>query len=164
MPCPCEGNGNIDSDREHVFLRFIGGKDKVGRIRGKWRTYETGRIYRTLPEFDNAEAYPYWVPSNEKEFCDQEEELAKAREESVTSTSSEQDDVTLSTELPEVEEINLDQSYSEGLVSEFSDGTLNEELIRGMDDQLLKTYIASNGGEVNKRWKRKRLIQEALKL
>ena len=136
----------------------------MGNLRGRWRTYETGRIYRTLPEFDNAEAYPYWKPSTEKEFCDQEEKRAKAREESVDSTSSEQDVVTLSAELPEEEEVSEDDSDSEGLTSEFGSGEQNEGLIRGMDDELLKRYIISNGGEINKRWKRKSLIREALKL
>jgi len=175
MPCqPCEDDGNIDADREHVFLRFIGGENKVGKLRGRWRTFETGRIYRRFPANANFEAYPYWALATEKEFCDQVEARAKAVEETVDSTSSEQDDITLSAELPEREtgEINVDVLYeskssveqSAGLTAEFGAGLMEADLIKGMDDSLLKTYIMGNGGKVDGRWGREKLLQEALKL
>lgn len=166
MPCECERSGNIDVDREHVYLRFIGGKNKVGKHRGRWRTYETGRIYRTLPEYANFEAYLYWAPATEKEFCVQEEAFVEAEEETVDSTTSEQDDITLSAELPEEksEDADLPLEPSDGLHVEFGAGLTDEELIKGMDTALLKNYIVANGGKVDGRWGKKRLIQEALKL
>ena len=174
MPCqPCEDDGNIAADREHVFLRFIGGEDKVGKLRGRWRTYETGRIYRRFPSNANFEAYPYWAPATEKEFCDQVKARAKAEEEAVDSTSSEQDDVTLSAELPKEEIVvspNIPETSepiiesSDGLREELGGGISEEALIRGMEDALLKTYIVGNGGKVDGRWGREKLVQEALKL
>lgn len=166
MPCECERSGNIDADREHVFLRFIGGKDKVGKYRGRWRTYETGIIYRTLPEYANFEAYPYWEPATEEEFCAQEKAFIEAGEESVDSTASDQDDVTVSAELPEEkpEDDEPPLEPSDGLHIEFGGGITEAELITGMDTATLKNYVVANGGKVDGRWGKKRLIQEALKL
>ena len=161
MPCqPCEGDGNISADREHVFLRFIGGRDKVGKLRGRWRTYESDRIYRTLPSFDNFEAYPYWAPATEEEFCVQEEARAKSEEETSSSTESDQDDIASSAPY----ETDISMSSGPGLSEELGGGTSNEALIRGMDDNLLKKYVADNGGKVDGRWGREKLVQEALKL
>ena len=143
----------------------------MGRLRGRWRTYETGRIYRTLPDNADFEAYPYWEPATEEEFCDQEEVRAKAEEESISSTASDNDDVTLSAELPkeEADKTGVDAPEplvepSDGLHTEFSAGITEADLIRGMDTPLLKTYILGNGGRVDGRWGRKRLLQEAMKL
>ena len=161
MPCqPCEGDGNVSVDRDHVYLRFIGGRNKVGKARGSWRTHVTGRIYRTLPDDANFDAYPYWAPSTEEEFCLQEETRAKAEDEAVDSTSSEKDDVASSEE----PESDISVSSGPGLSEELGGGISEEALIRGMDDNLLKKYIADNGGKVDGRWGREKLIQEALKL
>ena len=170
MPCPCEGDGNIAKDREHVFLRFIGGEDKVGKLRGRWRTYETGRIYRRFPANANFEAYPYWAPATEEEFCDQVEARAKteaedalAKAEALSSTASDQGDVASSAG----HETDISMSSPEsngGLTEEFGAGPTEEGLIRGMGDTLLKHYITNNGGKVDGRWGREKLIQEALKL
>lgn len=156
MPCDCE-------EIEPVPLRFVGGKDKPRRLRGRFLTYETGKIYRMPPGKANA---PFWVPATDEEFDAQEEALAKVGEESVDSTESEQDDIAISSELSEgkLEDVEPPVEPSDGLHTEFGTGITEEELIRGMDVALLKNYIVSNGGKVDGRWGRKRLVQEALKL
>ena len=124
-----------------VKLRFIGGRGKGGIRRGPYRSYETGKIYMMKPE--NA-AVPYW------ELVDDEEvEQTEYMKQGFEYTDK---DVPL--------------EPSRGLTRAFNVGgpPSDDDFIHGMDTDALKYFIEGNGGKVDGRWGRERLIEEAKKL
>jgi len=143
---PCEGCGE-NKEYGLVKLRFVGGVHKTPT--GPYIQYETGKIYEVSERNLNKEAYPYWELVEEDEECI---ECDEDEEESIDSTDSNQDDVTLSVEEPPV-----------GLMMELGQEGSKHELVMGMDVRTLRGYIQGNGGKVDNRWGRKRLIEEALK-
>jgi len=180
MPCKCE-----DTDEARVLkerglpsatLRFIGGFNKTPS--GPYSQYETGKVYEVHAKFANQKIYPYWEPCEKEETPEVEEivedfsltlgdELVIEEDEAVASTDSAKDDVA-ATEEPELEPstglstlaYTINQSGDMTPETGFSE----REAINGMDTATLQAYILGNHGKVDKRWGRKRLIQEALKL
>ena len=124
-----------------VKLRFIGGRDKGGIRRGPYLSYDTGKIYSMPPEYA---AVIYW------ELVD--------------------DDA-----VDEIEEMPQGFNYSDkdvipepshGLTKDFnkSGPPADDDFINGMDTETLKRYIEAQGGEVDGRLGRDKLIEEAKKL
>jgi len=131
---------NCPEEIKYIKLRFTGGRHKKGFRRGPFLSYKTGEIYEVPDEYIDL---PYWEPVGKKDKIKTEE---KAKVESIVE-----------------EPISL--PISTGLTREFKgESPTHEVFIRGMDDELLKTYIEGQGGKVDGRWGRKRLIEEALKL
>lgn len=133
--CPKEGE-----EIELVKLRFIGGPDKRGILRGPFRSYETGRIYMMKPE--NAEV-PYW------ELVDEDAEQTEDVKQEFEYTDKE-----------------VPVKPSSGLTRVFNKDGLpsDDDFILGMDAETLKYFIEGNGGKVDGRWGRDKLIEEAKKL
>lgn len=124
-----------------VKLRFIGGAGKRGILRGPYRSYETGKIYMMKPE--NA-AVPYWELVDGEEV-EQTEDMKQGFE-------------YTDKEVPPEPSRGLTRAYNvDGLPSD-------DDFILGMDTDTLKYFIEGNGGKVDGRWGRERLIREAKKL
>jgi len=167
---PCNGCGE-NKEYGLVKLRFVGGLDKTPT--GPYVQYETGKIYEVSERNLNKKAYPYWETVTEEDLeaerqakidleytdkeaptpIDDEECIDCDEEESIDSTDTSQDDVTVSVE-----------KLSGGLTIELGQEGSKQELIMGMDVNTLRGYIQGNGGKVDGRWGPKKLIEEALKL
>jgi hypothetical protein len=126
---------------ELVKLRFIGGRHKRGILRGPYLSYETDKIYMMPLEYASV---PYWELVD-GEVVEQTEDIKQG---------SEYTDDDAPTE------------SSRGLTRAFNvEGPPSEDdFILGMDKETLKYYIAGQGGRVDGRWGRERLIKEARKL
>ena len=190
MPCKCEDTDEARILKKRglpsATLRFIGGVNKTPS--GPYAQYKTGKIYVVHEKFANQEIYPYWEPCEKEEIIETTEDDGKPLfiseddvttespkiEVSIDSTDSTEDDVTTSVEVVEEEKSEEDEP-SDGLTTlaftvnqggklEAVSGFSEKEAISGMDTATLHAYIMANGGKADKRWGRKRLIQEALKL
>ena len=151
MPCECKETDEARMLKERgiptAILRFVGGFHK--KPSGPYMQYETGEVYEVNARFANREAYPYWAPCDEEEHIPEENEYLLEDEEEEPSEG-------LST---------LGFTINAGGSPTGSGGMASErEIFNGMDKPTLRLYIAENGGKPDKRWGRKRLVQEALKL
>lgn len=128
-----------EEEMKLVKLRFIGGKHKRGTERGPYRSFETNKIYMMRETYASL---PYWEP------IDKEGEEAAEVEIDFENTDK---------EVP---------SKSRGLTREYGKGgpPSNDDFILGMDEEALKYFIEGNGGKVDGRWGRDRLVEEAKKL
>jgi len=128
-----------DEEIELIPLRFIGGADKGGRKRGPYRSFVTGQIYKMKPEY---ESVPWF-------------ESPDARKEEIPPE-------------PGDEYINeiISPPPSPGLTKAFNQGDpqTDDDFVLGMDDATLKYFIVGQGGKVDGRWGRDKLIEEARKL
>lgn len=180
MPCKCEDTDEARILKERglpsVMLRFIGGFDKTPR--GPYVQYETGKVYIVHEKFANQEIYKYWEPCDKNESLEVEEvddgvfmtladEVVVEEDETEDSTDSAEDEVAVTEEVELEPSTGLDTlAYTinqEGDMTAEA-GFSEREAINGMDTATLQAYIVGNRGKVDKRWGRKRLIQEALKL
>jgi len=185
MPCKCEETDEARILKERglpsATLRFIGGFNK--NPRGPYAQYETGKVYIVHAKFADQDVYKYWEPCDKNEPLEVEEvdddfsltpddEIVVEDDESSevymeASTDSVEDEVA-ATEEVELEPstgldtlaYTIDQSGDMTAAAGFSE----REAINGMDVVTLQAYILGNRGKVDKRWGKKRLIQEALKL
>ena len=134
MGCECEEPEKKKLDR----LRFVGGRRKPRGARGPYLSYVTGEIYEVPPRLV---ILPYWEPVEKQE-----------------STEAETDPEPADKQVSPPEK-------SAGLTRVFK-GTppSQEEIFAAMDAGMLKSVVESNGGKVDGRWGKKRLIEEALKL
>ena len=179
MPCKCEETDEARILKERglpsATLRFIGGFGKTPC--GPYVQYETGKVYIVHAKFADQKIYPYWEPCDEEVYMEMEEVddgfltpddgIIIEEDETEASTDSAEDEIS-TTEEVELEPstglntlaytINQDGSMTENT------GFSEREAINGMDVATLQAYIVGNHGKVDKRWGRKRLIQEALKL
>ena len=174
MPCKCEETDEARILKERglptATLRFIGGFGRTPR--GPYVQYETGKVYVVHAKYANKEIYPYWEPVDEDEVSEETEDVddepSVDDEVKEDSTDSTEDDVATSADEEEHEPseglntlaytINQAGSMTENT------GFSEREAINGMDKDTLRAYIMGNHGTVDKRWGRKRLLQEALKL
>ena len=180
MPCKCE-----DTDEARVLkerglpsaeLRFIGGFNKTPS--GPYAQYETGKVYVVHAKFADQKIYPYWEPCEKEELLEVDEpddgffmtlsdEIVVEEDEAETSTDSAEDEVaaTEEVELEASTGLNtLAYTINQGGGMTAEAGFSEREAINGMDTVTLQAYILGNRRKVDKRWGRKRLIQEALKL
>jgi len=180
MPCKCEDTDEARILKERglpsATLRFIGGFRKKNA--GPYAQYETGKVYVVHAKFANQDIYKYWEPCDKEEsleveepddglFMTLEDEVVVEEDEAVTSTNSAEDEVA-TTEDAESEPseglTTLAYTINQGGDMTVEAGFSEREAINGMDTATLQAYILGNHGKVDKRWGRKRLIQEALKL
>lgn len=145
----CENCDEDEAERrkDWLDLRFIGGKHKKYPYRGPWLTYETGKVYHVSPEF---KTLLYWEAVDKAEKA---EELEAEIE------------VEVKTEVIDEEAESEVQIPSSGLTKAYGGMPPTEEdFIMSMDIATLRVYIEGQRGKVDKRWGRKRLVEEALKL
>jgi hypothetical protein len=128
-----------DEEIELVKLRFVGGRHVKGR-RGPFRSFDTGKVYLMRPTYAELS---WWEPVDSETV--EQIEVIDPRE-------------TTDEEIP--------STPSRGLTKAFNVGAplTDEDFIYGMDDEMLKYFIEGNGGKVDGRWGRNRLIEEAKKL
>lgn len=140
MPCGCE-----DKEKNTILLRFIGGPRKPNRLRGPFRSFDTGKIY----EMDERWAVlPYWERVDEKHV-----EIESVEKEPKIELT------------PEYSDKEVPEPPSEGLTEAFRGRAPKpEDFIRKMDIEGLKALIAGQGGKVDGRWGINRLREEARKL
>ncbi len=122
-----------------IPLRFIGGADKGGRKRGPYRSYAYGDIYMMRPGYAD-------VPWFEHPDAQGEEKEAEPGDEYINEIIS--------------------PPPSAGLTKSFNKGDplTDNDFVLGMDDATLKHFIVGQGGKVDGRWGRDKLIEEARKL
>ena len=174
MPCKCEETDEARILKERglptATLRFIGGFGRTPR--GPYLQYETGKVYVVHAKFANQDIYREWEPVDEEEALEEPEgvddESSVDDEGKEDSTDSTEDDVASSADEDEHElgeglttlayTINQAGSMTENA------GFSEREGINGMDEDTLRAYIMGNHRKVDKRWGRKRLLQDALKL
>lgn len=127
-----------DDEIELVELRFVGGAHVKGR-RGPYRSYETGKTYMMRPGYVGM---PWWESLDAKDAAVEDEPGSEY--------------------LKEI----IEPAPSRGLTKAFNQSTppTDNDFIHGMDDATLKYFITGNGGKVDGRWGRTRLIEEAKKL
>lgn len=112
--------------------------------RGPYLSYETNKIYTVPPDY---EQLPYWESISEAEIGEESKPEVEAVEEP-------EPDINTDIEIP-----------SPGLTKRFGGMPPTErDFIMSMDEATLRVYIAGQGGKVDGRWGRKKLIEEALKL
>ena len=180
MPCKCEETDEARILKERglpsAMLRFIGGFGKTPR--GPYVQYETGKVYLVHAKYANKEIYPYWEPVDEEVYMEVEEvddgfsltrddEIVVEEDETEASTDSVEDEVASTEEVELEPSTGLDTlAYTINQSGDMTENTgfSEREAVNGMDVATLKAYIVGNHGKVDKRWGRKRLIQEALKL
>lgn len=180
MPCKCEDTDEARVLKERglpsAMLRFIGGFSKKNA--GPYAQYETGKVYVVHAKFANQDIYKYWEPCDKGESLEVDEpddgvfmtlsdEIVVEEDEAEDSTDSAEDEVAATEEVEPEPSEGLDTlaftiNQGGGMTSEA--GFSEREAINGMDTATLQAYILGNRGKVDKRWGRKRLIQEALKL
>ena len=174
MPCKYEDNDESRILKKRglptAMLRFIGGFGRTPR--GPYVQYETGKVYLVHAQFADKEMYPYWEPVDEDEVSEETEDVDDESsvddEVKEDSTDSTEDDVASSADEEEREPdegLNmLAYTIDQGGSMTENAGFSEHEAINGMDVATLQVYIAGNHGKVDKRWGRKKLIEEALKL
>lgn len=128
-----------EEEIEKIPLRFIGGADKRGRKRGPYRSYVYGQIYQMKPSYADVPWFEHPDAKNDERDPEPGDEY--------------RDEI-------------LSPSPSKGLTKTFNRGDPNtdDDFVNGMDDATLKRVIASQGGKVDGRWGRTKLIEEARKL
>ena len=128
-----------EDEIELVPLRFIGGADKLGGKRGPYLSHIYGEIYMKRPGYAD-------VPWFEHPDAKDEEKEPEPGDEYINEIMS--------------------PPPSTGLTKAFNKGDPNtdDDFVLGMDDATLKRVIASQGGKVDGRWGRNKLIEEARKL
>jgi hypothetical protein len=180
MPCKCEDTDEARVLKERglpsAMLRFIGGFGKKNA--GPYAQYETGKVYVVHEKFANQEIYKYWEPCDKEESIEPEEvddgfslildgEVFMEEAEAEASTDSVEDEVVATEEVELEPSTGLDTlayTINQGGDMKAAAGFSEREAINGMDTATLQAYIRGNHGKVDKRWGKKRLIQEALKL
>jgi len=135
-------------NKDWVYLRFVGGKHLEMPKRGPYLSYETNGIYLVPPR---NEAYEFWEPVKKSEL---KKITKKKRKKKV---EPEPEEVY---EEPEIEEA----PPSQGLKPFTNAPPSQEDFITSMDNETLRNYITGHGVKVDKRWGRKRLQEEALKI
>lgn len=145
MPC-------IDCDKDEeenklAKLKFTGGSHRPFAEQGPYNTFEPGKIYEIVA---SAADLPFWEAVTEQELV----EDAKDTDEDV---------------VPPIDETISPPKKLAGLTREFtgkprSPEQLQVDRFESMDDELLKKFITLNGGKVDGRWGRDKLIEAALKL
>jgi len=130
-----------DCDEEKnklVKLRFVGGKHRPRAEQGPYHSFEPGKIYEVVSRCIDL---PFWEAVEEQESTE-------------VKIDFEYTDKEISTPVK-----------STGLTREFKGAPVSPaDFFEAMDVEMLKHVIESNGGRVDGRWGRKRLIEEALKL
>jgi len=130
-----------DEEIELVKLRFVGGAHIKGR-RGPFRSYETGKVYMMRPGYAELS---WWEP--------------------VGGETDEQVEVEI--QISEYTDKEVSSEPSRGLFKSFDNPggpPSDDDFIYGMDTETLKYFITGNGGKVDGRWGRERLVEEARKL
>lgn len=151
MPCvECDKN---EEENRLVKLRFTGGSHRPFAEQGPYRTCEPGKIYEVVAR---AVDLPFWEAVTEQELAEAEIE---SEEEPVEETKGD----------PAPDEDTSSPPKPRGLTREFtgeprSPEQLQMDRFESMEDELLKTFINLNGGKVDGRWGRDKLIEAALKL
>ena len=157
-------------------LRFIGGFNK--KPSGPYAQYETGKVYIVHAKFADQDVYKYWEPCDKNESLEVDErddglfmtlsdEMVVEEDETEASTDPVEDEVAATEEVkpePSGGLTPLAYTINQGGGMTAAAGFSEREAINGMDTATLQAYILGNRGKVDKRWGRKRLIQEALKL
>lgn len=132
-----------EDEYKPVKQRFIGGKDKPRALQGPYHSFETGKIYDIPIKYSKL---PYW------EIV--EEEFPTETEEVETEIGFEHTDK----EVPPPRK-------PRGLTKKFTGAPPSpKDFIEGMNEEDLRSFIGASGGRVDKRWGKKRLVEEALKL
>lgn len=147
MPCiDCEKK---EDENIRVYLKFTGGPHRIPAERGPFNSFETGKVYRVVSRMADL---PFW------EATDEEPEVVA--DPPFLEEEPEEQEVTI-----EVEDDPPLLEPSGGITRKFNGMPPSEaDFFAGMDDETLKRVIELNGGKVDGRWKRDRLIKEALKL
>ena len=143
--CPKEENKLVE-------LRFVGGRDKEGMDRGPFHSFETGKIYTVIAK--NA-TLSFWEPVD-GEVTEQTEDVTP---------ETLYTDKEVPAESPQIDE-EVPPRASQGLTRAFNQPgpPSGDDFVLGMDDEALKHFITGNGGKVDGRWGRDKLIEEAKKL
>jgi len=180
MPCKCEDTDEARVLKERglpsAMLRFIGGFHKTPS--GPYAQYETGKVYVVHAKFADQKIYPYWEPCETEEtppvteddeglFMTIADEVVVEEGEAESSTDSAEDVVAVTEEVEPESSMGLTTlayTINQGGDMTPEAGFSEREAINGMDTATLQAYILGNQGKVDKRWGKKRLIQEALKL
>lgn len=162
--CGCEDPENF------VKLKFIGGFHKRGLERGPYLSYTTDEVY-VLPErYADKESYPHFEyvgDATEDEIEDPwRTRLGLKPLPPKPKPKKEKFEVTGSTDSSEDESIDVVALSGEPEMTEFDSGGPPAvlEMLNGMDIGTLRVYVRGQGGQVDGRWGKNRLIQEALNL
>jgi hypothetical protein len=163
MPCGCP-----ERDDKLVKLKFVGGRGRTHPA-GPWVNHKYGFVYVKPSRFVDKNTYPFWeyVDDLSKEELEQysiDDEFPTEAEFTVTGSTEED------AELTEEETISAGPGLTK-LYGVAGDGGIKvgdtfteRDIFTSMTVPQLQQYIVDNGGKADRRWKKARLVKEALKL
>lgn len=164
MPCGCP-----EGDDKLVKLKFVGGRGRTHPA-GPWVNHRYGGVYVKSSRLMDKNTFPFWeyvedLSEEEKEQYSVDDEIPSDEPEFTVTGSTDPED-----EVSEEETISAGPGLTKlyGIMTESGvkgvTAFVDRDIFSSMTVPQLQQYIVDNGGKADKRWRKARLIKEALKL